>query len=192
MTGADTRPLLLLDFDGVLNALDVAATKRTHEHRTLHGYTLRISRDLLAAIPQLDATYEVRWLSTWRDATEGIAAAYGLPSWSWLDFREPRPEETSIAPKFEVAAPLIATARNQGRRVAWVDDELTEAHHDWARLRTHPSLLLVQPSAWDALLPEHTDKLLDFASRDPASWPPPAAGSGSHAPFVFGGEDSAA
>jgi hypothetical protein len=28
--------------------------------------------------------------------------------------------------------------------MAWVDDELTEAHHDWARAQVSPSLLLVQ------------------------------------------------
>lgn len=188
----DPRPLLLLDFDGVLNALDIAAPTGTHEHRTLHGYTLRISRELLATIPELAATYDITWLSTWRDATEDIAAAYGLPSWPWLDFREPTPEETSIVPKFEVAAPLIAAARKQGRRVAWADDELTEEHHDYARLRVAPSLLLIQTDPWRGLLPEHTDKLLDFASREPRSWPPPAeTPSGSHAPFLYGGEDVA-
>lgn len=168
------RPLLLLDVDGCF------ATARppgdgtgedSCETRFVNGYWLSIRHTLLAAVPELDATYEVRWLSTWRSETRDVAAAFGLPDWPYVDFPEQAHGESSIVPKYAVARELITAARDQGRRCVWADDELGEEHHAWARRLVNPSLLLVQTNEAQGLRPDLVEKMLDFASRQPASWP---------------------
>jgi hypothetical protein len=189
------RPLLLLDVDGCF------ATARPPgdgtgedacETRFVNGYWLSVRHTLLAAVPELDATFEVRWLSTWRAETEDISDAFGLPHWPYVDFPEQEFGESSITRKFPVAAEFIAAARDQGRRCVWTDDELGEEHHEWARRLVGPSLLLVQTDEREGLRPDLVEKMLDFAAREPRSWPPPTDTlSGSHAPFLYGGEDVA-
>lgn len=163
------RPLLLLDVDGVLNALG-----RPVEDGYVLGSAVAAGRtwpicyspEVIAHVLRwLDEGVDVQWLTTWgEEANAGLHELLGLPQLpvagtfgdgeeeSWTAPSVSLAEITPAAPdqltgrwwKFDVAR--AAVRAQPDRPVVWVDDDLdveTDVQ-DW--MRAHCRCLLVVPN----------------------------------------------
>jgi hypothetical protein len=114
----DNRPLVLLDVDGVVNALEphVVATQR---HQA-DGYTLEIPDYLPSLVAHLTTVAEVWWCTTWRHAANlHISPLLGIGSLPVVDDGS---ESRYVEWKAAAAKPLVESALAAGRAVVWVED----------------------------------------------------------------------
>ena len=163
------RPLLLLDVDGVLNALG-----RPVEDGYVLGSADAVGRSwpicfspgVVAHVRRwLDAGVDVQWLTTWGDeANAGLRVLLGLPALPVAGTYDGGEEESWTAPSTSLAqvtpaAPDQVTGRwwkldvareavraHPDRAVVWIDDDLdveTDAKH-W--MHAHGRCLLVAPN----------------------------------------------
>jgi len=130
----DERPILGLDVDGVLNALNQGATPPGWEFTTVRGnlpicYNPRHGEQLQKIAS--DGGAELVWCTIWEDlANEHIAPLVGLPQLPWVTMDESMAAviaERRI--KFSQAIPVGAVKARAmavyaaGRPVCWLEDE---------------------------------------------------------------------
>jgi hypothetical protein len=136
----DLRPLLLLDVDGVLNAINNSQNHKLYNIRTVEtpgGFSvkIRMRHELTDWIFELTEYYVPVWCTMWgHDANLLLAPLLELPdlpviecSYSRKGFGRPdgcHDKVTSI--EKEVS----------DRAFAWLDDEITSKDLDWACVRT--------------------------------------------------------
>jgi hypothetical protein len=136
-----TKPLLLLDVDGVL--IPYAAARPPAHFRPYilldeqvwlapcHGDWLRPLCDL----------FHIVWATGWEhDAPRLIAPILGLPAFPVIEFAR------DAAGLFE-KLPALARAVPD-RPVVWIDDQLSPEAHAWAVIRPQPTLLLEADPAY--------------------------------------------
>ena len=152
----DSRPLLLLDVDGVLNILGAGDGSPT-ECFGASGHLIRHRTDLPELLARLRARFELVWATAWEQrANTGIAPRLGLPELPVICFSQ---HPGRALPTWKLPAVISHVGR---RAFAWVDDVLGLDAHRWAAARREPTLLLdVDPAT--GLTPGHVNTLLAFA-----------------------------
>lgn len=132
-----SRPVLLLDVDGVLNAISrVPDTSvwpkelwRGHRVTDLDGNTWPI----LAAQPVLDylsavheqGLAEIRWHTTWRSSAKlRLAPVLGLPDWPVAESPTSLPTQRDAAGRWWKTATAHHVVHQEGRRLIWIDDDI--------------------------------------------------------------------
>lgn len=169
------RPLVLLDVDGVLNALgppdDSWADWQYGSAAALEReWPIRFSPTVVTAVRGWAATVEVRWLTTWgHAANEGLRHLLGLPELSVAGTPDAAAVPatpaagalsavTPAAPdgltgrwwKLDVVRSLVG--RQPERRLVWVDDDLAADPVARAWLRGHTECLLIAPNPLTGLV----------------------------------------
>lgn len=155
---SDTKPLLLLDGNGVVCPIGPGPGEPM---RTLvvDGFPVIFSKKTPARLSILSERFTLVWASSWEQAANrSLAPALGLP-------------ELPVVPFTAVSAPrgrtskLLAVKRFVADRpIAWLDDELGPDAHAWAHKRAHGTLLLdINPAS--GLAEAHVEILIDFADR---------------------------
>ncbi len=147
-------PILLLDVDGVVNALQ-AQPPDGWMRRTFRGYAICWDPTVTARLREWhDAgRVEIQWLTTWAHAADALLAGpMGLPR-GLVTHSEPdavptgfgtRREEQSGWWKLPFAREVAEAA--PGRRIVWIDDDLgayDPATVAW--LAANPQVLAVAP-----------------------------------------------
>jgi hypothetical protein len=159
-----TRPLLMVDIDGVISLFGVPP--RTSGDRpavegsfhsidgTLHFLSSTAAAHLLA----LSSLFQLVWASGWEErANEHLPHLLGLPA--ALPFlRFDRGVGRSNAHWKLDAIETYAT----GRPLAWIDDALNAACHEWAGQRPAPTLL-VQTAPENGLTSREVEQLRAWA-----------------------------
>lgn len=166
---------LFCDIDGVLIPFPSAdgtipATHHpSHVTPAEHGQPVRIWLNpahgpLLAELIASTGIVPV-WCTSWRaDASQLIGRRLGLPAWPHVSL--PHLPLTTSHPDGYLWKRDYLAAYATDQRLAWIDDDLTPADHDWADLRTtagHPTLL-IQPDPRTGLLAQHTRDILRWAA----------------------------
>ena len=126
-------PLLLLDFDGVLNALlDRCDSPNPDwpdwEKSTADGFTLWTSRIMAAAVSSLAETH---WLTTWNEddkANTLLSPLLGIGPFPVAAAPLNYPERDELWKPRAVAAAL-----KTGRPVVWLDDDCEFMWTEWLR-----------------------------------------------------------
>ncbi|MEI4273386.1 HAD domain-containing protein [Klenkia sp. LSe6-5] len=166
MTDAALPPLLLLDVDGVLNA--VGGTTPGRERGVFAGYTLSWDPSVTGRLAEWhrDGRVELQWLTTWaRHADELLADPMGLPRGLRVHERPDGAGPTGFtgtlagAPRWwKLAAARAVVDEDPNRRVVWVDDDLAlQAEDTQAWLAEHGHVLVVAPELAEGLTHEHLD-----------------------------------
>ncbi len=182
-----SRPLVLLDVDGVLNAVPVRARQHAWpDYRTgsatAEGRSFRItwSPTVVAAVRSWQELADVLWLTTWgHDANASLRHLLDLPELpvaGTYDTVAGAPDavgeaHAALAPaapdpltgrwwKFDVVRTLLRSEPD--RRVVWLDDDLAgqTAVRDW--MHAHARCLLVAPHPASGLIAEQLRTVEEF------------------------------
>ena len=152
--GPGTRPLLLVDVDGVLSLY--GSEEPGLLWTLVDGIPHRLSRRAAATLRELAEAFECAWCTGWKDrADEHLPHLLGLPKgWPHLHFPKGEAKHWKLTGIDAFAGP--------DRPLAWIDDAHDDACREWARRRAGPTLLVsVEPAV--GLLPEHADVLREWA-----------------------------
>ena len=188
-------PLVLVDVDGVLNAIgppDDAWPDWQRGSATALGrsWPLRWSPSVTAAVQSWRDRADVRWLTTWgHDANAGLHALLGLPelpvAGTHADVAAPptgEPDDlgrsalagvTPAAPdeltgrwwKFDVVRLLLRA--EPGRRLVWLDDDLARSEPVRAWTRAATDCLLIAPDPRTGLVAAHLRAVDRFLGAPP-------------------------
>jgi hypothetical protein len=136
------NPLLLVDIDGVLSlfGFPVHDPPEGSWHSIdgiPHFLSATAARNLLALV----SLFELVWCSGWEEkADEYLPSLLGLPrGLPHLSFERGAVAGQSLHGHWKLAA---IDAYAGARALAWIDDCLDEACHNWARARQAPTLLV--------------------------------------------------
>jgi len=162
-----SRPLLLLDVDGVLNPYGTARPPAGYTEHHLFPQDdepVRVNPAHGAWITEARTVLDVAWATSWNDEANRLLAP--------LLHITPLPVITMPAAPFHPSdkIPLIAAYARQ-RPAAWIDDLHTPEAHDWAATRTSPTLLITADPAI-GLTRDAVDHVIAWAE---ALHAPPAA-----------------
>lgn len=164
---AQTRPVWLLDVDGVINVNrpgdwggKLATGQASDGRRT---YTLRWAPALIDRIRALATSglVDIRWCTTWCPWAEQLEALWDLPK---LDraWTEDINGQAAATAKLEAAERVIAS----GGPLIWTDDTETPGwgplYDEWT---ADGRALLIQPSGWYGLRPADMDAIEGFVSK---------------------------
>lgn len=159
-TGADlvrparSRPLLLVDIDGVISLFSPLGSERPQgSFHWIDGMPHILSATAAQHLLALAECYELVWASGWEErANEHLPHLLGLPRLAHLRF------ERAVGRANAHWKLDAIDAHAGGRALAWIDDAFNDACHEWASRRTAPTLL-VQTDAASGLT-EHEHELL--------------------------------
>lgn len=151
-----SRPILLLDVDGVLNAVTLSDpdTWPTWRVTQANGFPIRWSPDMIAALVRLSERVEIRWLTTWWADTHHLDFL-GLPPCEVANTRDEYLDRDG--------GPLswwkLTTAKRvyaEGRPVIWIDDDLRfdKAAMEWGRSLPSGTLLGISPDTERGITPD--------------------------------------
>lgn len=133
------KPLLLVDIDGVISLFggEQLATKEGSFH-SIDGMFHFLSATAASHLLDLDEQFELVWCSGWEEkANEHLPHLLGLPpGLPYLSFER----AVGRANAHWKLAAIDAYAAE--RPLAWIDDALNPACHEWAAVRTAPTLLV--------------------------------------------------
>ena len=152
-----TRPLLLMDVDGVLNPFpDTPEGFVEHVFFAGEAEPVRLAQVHGDWLRELGEVYEIAWATGWGEhANRLLAPHFGLPAY---------PVVVVPSTRFVPADKVPAVAAFAGNRpVAWVDDIVTPEARAWEARRSAPTLLLEVDPAVGLVRPQ-VDELLAWAS----------------------------
>jgi hypothetical protein len=139
------RPLLLVDIDGVISLFGGPEAfsgspfaGRAGSFHSIDGMPHFLSSTAAAHLLDLQRDFELAWCSGWEEkANEHLPHLLGLPAGlPFLRF------ERSVG-RANAHWKLAAIDEFAGERaLAWVDDALNAACHEWAAVRSAPTLLV--------------------------------------------------
>lgn len=155
------KPLLLVDIDGVISLFGGQTATQAGSFHAIEGIPHFLSSTAAAHLLDLAAHFELVWCSGWEEkANEHLPRLLGLPAAPFLSFDR----AVGRANAHWKLAAIDEYARE--RPLAWIDDALNAACHEWAEARKAPTLLVeTEPergltareaellSAWASALP---------------------------------------
>ena len=159
--------MLLLDVDGVLNAMDPTLPDGWQRGR-FNGYVLSWDPTVTARLRDWHESgrVEVQWLTTWtEDADRLLAEPMGLPRGLHTHVRSAAP--TGFAGRFgsqpgwwKLAAAREVAQLEPGRRIVWIDDDLADRAADTGEwLAANPQVLVVAPELFRGLTHAELDEV---------------------------------
>jgi hypothetical protein len=163
---APEKPLLLVDIDGVISLFaggeddrgGAPFAERAGSFHSIEGMPHFLSAAAAAHLLDLQSHFELVWCSGWEErANEHLPHLLGLPpNLPFLRF------ERGVG-RTNAHWKLTAIDEFAGARaLAWIDDALNDACHEWARGRTAPTLL-VQTAPERGLTGHEAGRLRDWA-----------------------------
>jgi hypothetical protein len=157
------KPLLLVDIDGVISLFGGQLATQAGSFHAIDGIPHFLSSTAAAHLLDLSEQFEPVWCSGWEEkANEHLPHLLGLPTAPFLSF------ERAVG-RANAHWKLAAIDDYAGERaLAWIDDALNTACHEWAGARGAPTLL-VETKPEHGLTAREAELLSDWAdtlSRD--------------------------
>lgn len=165
-------PLVLLDFDGVFNALAVLMDMSEWQDGKNHSACMPSGTHGFSYSPSVAQFFAVRvhlaeftWLSTWEEETPIYGTAMGLPEFSWIGTEGMDQEPSAPWWKFQVVQQLAAQFPE--RRMLWVDDEIPADIADPIRvwLSGNRHVDFIRPDDFYGLRAHDLEKIEEFLSE---------------------------
>ncbi len=161
-------PVLLLDVDGVLNAV-APDLPEGWRRGTYNGYVLSWDPTVTARLRALHEAgqVELQWLTTWTEkADELLAEPMGLPRGLRTHSREgvlPTGFGGRLGGEFgwwKLAAARAVAEAEPGRRIVWIDDDLADPADDTSEwLAANGQMLVVAPDLVAGLTHAELDRV---------------------------------
>jgi HAD domain in Swiss Army Knife RNA repair proteins len=156
-----TRPVLFVDVDGVISLFGWGAGTPPGAFHHIDGIVHCIGHDAGRRIKALASRFELVWATGWEEKANDY-----LPALLALDERE-LPYLTFDGRAVFGSAHWKVDAIDAyagDRPAAWIDDNLDETCHAWARGRSAPTLL-VETDAAVGITDDDVERLLRFADE---------------------------
>lgn len=158
LDGADPRPVLLIDVDGVLNpwlAADCPPGFSTYDF--FPGERVLLSPKHGELLASLASAYELVWATAWEHrANRLICPVLSLPELPVIEF----PLDGRDLDFRKLPAVIEAVG---DRPCAWIDDEHQADHRTWAEQRGVPTLIIdIDPAK--GLTSDVASRLTDWAA----------------------------
>lgn len=190
-------PLLLLDVDGVVNAIRGGGNRRPWPPARVWPATdwwqLRVragdegTYPITVANPVLDMLHtihdlrlaEIRWHTSWQEhAARDLAPVLGLPEFPVQDrhgavvsYPLTPPRRWADRDRDEVWWKLPAAIQvvTEGRGLVWLDDDLRtyRSQVEASPIAQHPDRLLIAPLEGEGLTPRHLARITEHLARGP-------------------------
>ena len=161
-----SRPLLLVDIDGVLSLWGFDPNRRpagifTSVEGIVHFLSEEAARHLLA----LTSDFDPVWCTGWEEkANEHLPSVLGLGPFPYLSF-DAHVSSGETTPGHWKLGAIDAYAGD--RALAWIDDAFNDACFAWARAREAPTLL-VPTTPESGLVASHFETLRAWAASHAA------------------------
>jgi HAD domain in Swiss Army Knife RNA repair proteins len=169
VTNETKLPILFVDVDGVISLFGFAPDvgQLPGPLHWIDGVAHCIPAQVGQRLTRLADAFELVWATGWEER-----ANEHLPHLLQLPFRElPALTFDGRAVFGSAHWKVDAISDYAGNRpAAWVDDNLNETCHMWAKTRAAPTLL-VETNPSEGLTDEHVDALLEWAARAGGSEP---------------------
>src|SRR5215207_6191388 len=140
-----SRPLLAIDVDGVISlfGFDDPPARDAARFELIDGMVHCISLAAGERLRRLGPHYDLVWATGWEEkANDYLPNLLGLPELPVLHFGPDARFGTAhwkLGPISHYAA---------GRRLAWIDDSLSDECREWAEERPEPTLLVETESMY--------------------------------------------
>ena len=160
-------PVLLLDVDGVLNAVRPDLPEGWQRGR-FNGYVLSWDPTVVARLRAMHESgrVELQWLTTWTEMADRLLAdPLQLPRGLRTHSRELLPTGYggalgAASGWWKLAAAQGVAEAEPGRRIVWVDDDLTDQAADTSEwLAANGQVLVVAPDYQRGLTHEELDRI---------------------------------
>ncbi|WP_040339805.1 HAD domain-containing protein [Candidatus Blastococcus massiliensis] len=160
-------PVLLLDVDGVLNAVRPDLPEGWQRGR-FNGYVLSWDPSVIARLREWHETgrVELQWLTTWTSMADRLLAEpMGLPRGLRTHDRDELPtgyrgDRRGISGWWKLAAARAVAEAEPDRRIVWIDDDLAEQAADTSEwLATNGQVLVVAPAFSTGLTHDELDRV---------------------------------
>jgi hypothetical protein len=168
-----TTPLLLVDVDGVLNAVvgtpfgarkEMTASMPFEAEFEASGLPIRVPAGTRERIEALQTLFDCVWATTWEDrARSELAPVLGFGAdWPVIRFKDDFPDSGTW--KLPAVQRYAERPEHRDRPLAWIDDDLEPDALEWAawRSRSGPRTLMVRPDADLGFTSRHFRRLLAF------------------------------
>jgi hypothetical protein len=157
LNASDSRPVLLVDVDGVLNPwLAEGCPDGYHEYDFFPGERVLLSPGHGELLTSLTPAYELVWATAWEHrANRLICPVLAMPELPVIEF--------PLSGRDLLFRKLPAVIDTVGERpCAWIDDAHQPDHYEWAQRRTTPTLIIdIDPAV--GLTPDVVAVLADWA-----------------------------
>ena len=161
-------PILLLDVDGVLNAVSLELPDGWRRG-TYNDFVLSWDPTVTARLRELHESgrVEIQWLTTWAENADLLLAEpMGLPRGLRVHVRE-GVASTGFSGElrggsgwWKLAAARELALAEPGRRIVWIDEDLAQQADDVAEwLGANPHVLVVAPDLFVGLTHEQIDEI---------------------------------
>jgi hypothetical protein len=168
-----TIPFLLVDVDGVLNAL-ARSPRGTQKEETSSAlfeaeflaqrFPIRVPAGTRERIATLETLFECIWATSWEDkARSDLAPDLGFGAdWPVIRFQDDFPDSGTW--KLPGVRRFVELPDNGNRPLAWIDDDLEPDALEWAAHRTRAGVptLMVRPDADVGFTSRQFDRLVAF------------------------------
>lgn len=135
---AGRKPLLLVDIDGVISLFGGELAGKAGTFHSIDGMFHFLSSTAAAHLLELADDFEIAWCSGWEEkANEHLPHLLGMPpALPYLRF-ERAVGRSNAHWKLDAIDAFAGS-----RALAWIDDALNPACHEWAAAREAPTLLV--------------------------------------------------
>lgn len=167
------RPALLVDVDGVLNAVvgtpfgarkEELAKAVFEDVFTAQNLPIRVPVGTRDRILNLETLFDCVWATSWEErARSHLAPRFGFGAdWPFIVFHDDFPDSGTW--KLPAVQRFAELAENRGRALAWIDDDLEPDALEWAawRSREGTPTMMLRPDADVGFTERHYGKLLSF------------------------------
>jgi HAD domain in Swiss Army Knife RNA repair proteins len=161
-----SRPLLLVDFDGVINVVG-----RTEKGLKLEaafkreGYRIRVPVGMAERFTRLEAKFDCVWATTWGQDAQVLGRFIGFGADWPVIFIGSGTRLSSTGKLPEVRRWCESNAME--RPIAWVDDDLWPDAHDWAISRGQTLIVRTLPE--EGLTDAQAEQILGWVATEERS-----------------------
>lgn len=161
------RPLIITDFDGIVNPMGQLPFERQWSDMEESFFVesdgqrnpVVYSRTVVNFYHELVEQADVFWLTSWVHDTEAFPRYLGLPEIPWID--DPWIPEDGPSVWWKL---LVIREISKDRRVLWMDDEipLDPNSEEQKFIREHGNIQTIIPVTSKGLSPAHLDEIRAF------------------------------
>jgi hypothetical protein len=168
-----SNPLVLIDFDGVFNIVNLLdevengwddVNEFVVSRKSDGKPNVLLSPSVISFFNRLVdlGVVDIEWLTVWRERTELFPGSIGIANLPWHN----SPAHYAANPWWKLIVIQSICASDPDRPILWVDDDLAYARDVAEWLPSAPQVEILSPDTYKGLVREDLDKISAFVARN--------------------------